>query len=44
MMKRLLLSCTQFLAVAFVFIASIGVKPNSTFWLYEPEIPGELMK
>jgi len=44
MMKRLLLSCTQFLATAFAFIAIVGVRPNSSLWLYEPEIPEELMK
>jgi cyclic lactone autoinducer peptide len=44
MMKRLLDSCAQFLATAFASIAFAGVKHNSSVWLYEPEIPEELMK
>ena len=43
-MKRLLYSGAQLLASVFAFIAIMGVKPYSTIFLYEPEIPEELMR
>ncbi len=43
-MKGFLYKWSAALASFFAFVAVFGIKPNSTFMLYEPEIPEELKR
>ncbi|NLB89109.1 MAG: cyclic lactone autoinducer peptide [Syntrophomonadaceae bacterium] len=42
MFKKLKVKALTNLALAFAFVAGIGIGPNSAFIMYEPDIPESL--
>jgi len=43
-MKRVLYKWAPVLTSFFALVAVIGIRPNSSYVFYEPEVPEELMR